>query len=84
MDKYFDFTLKEGSSMVVSCPTMCGKSTYVHALLNDEHIFGRPPQKVYWFYGQATDDLKSGPGYILHEGLPDSFDYIPPKQYHSA
>ena len=64
--------------MVVSGPTMCGKSTYVRTLLNDEHIFGRPPQKVYWFYGQATDDLKSKPGYILHEGLPDSFDYIPP------
>jgi hypothetical protein len=78
MEKYFDFTLREGSSMVVSGPTMCGKSTFVHALLNDEHIFGKPPGKVYWFYGQVTEDLKSKPDYILHEGLPESFDYIPP------
>ena len=77
MEKFFDFTLKEGSSMVVSGPTMCGKSTFVHALLNDGHMFSRPPERVYWFYGQVTDDLKAKPGYILQEGLPDSFDYIP-------
>ncbi len=39
MEKHFDFSLREGSSMVVSGPTMCGKSTFVHALLNDKHMF---------------------------------------------
>src|SRR3981189_2546762 len=77
MDKFFDFTLKEGSSMGVSGPTMSGKSTFVHALLNDKSIFRSPPERVYWFYGQATDDMKTR-GYILKEGLPDSFTDIPP------
>ena len=78
MEKHFDFSLREGSSMVVSGPTMCGKSTFVHALLNDKHMFSRPPERVYWFYGQATDELKCKTGYILQEGLPDSFEFIPP------
>src|SRR3981189_315480 len=78
MDKFYDFSLREGSSMVVSGPTMCGKSTFVHALLNDKHMFSRAPERVYWFHEQATDDLKAKKGYILQEGLPESFDYIPP------
>ena len=77
MDKCFDFTLKEGSSMLVCCPTMSGKSTFVHALLNDRRIFSTPPEKVYWFHGQETEELKSKHGYIVQEGLPESFDYIP-------
>lgn len=77
MEKCFDFSLKEGSSMMVSGPTMCGKSTFVHALLKDKSIFSRPPERVYWFYGQATDDLNDK-DYILKEGLPDSFADIPP------
>jgi hypothetical protein len=78
MDKFYDLSLREGSSMVVSGPTMCGKSTFVHALLNDKQMFSRAPERVYWFYGQATEELKCIKGYILHEGLPDSFEYIPP------
>ena len=72
MDKAFDFSLKDGSSMVVSGPTMCGKSTFVHALLNDFQIFSTQPERIYWFYGQSTDVLKSK-NYIIKEGLPDSF-----------
>ena len=78
MEKCFDFTLKEGSSMLVCGPTMSGKSTFVHALLKDRRIFSKPPGLVYWFYGQATDALTSKQGYILKQGLPESFDYIPP------
>jgi hypothetical protein len=77
MEKPFDFTLKQGSSMVVSGPTMCGKSTFVHALLGDAQMFSRPPERVYWFYGQVTDDLKNK-NYIIKEGLPESFADIPP------
>src|SRR3977135_2414670 len=77
MDKCHDFTLKEGSSMLVCGPTMSGKSTFVHGILNDKRIFNRPPKKVYWFYGQETDELKAKKGYILKRGLPDSFNYIP-------
>src|SRR5271156_4080637 len=79
MEKFYDFSLREGSSMVVSGPTMCGKSTFVYALLNDKHMFSKAPERVYWFYGQVTEELKlNNKGYILHEGLPDSFDYISP------
>ena len=77
MDKFYDFTLKEGSSMVVSGPTMSGKSTFVHALLSNKQIFNKPPERVYWFYGQVTDDLKDK-DYILKEGLPETFANIPP------
>ena len=77
MDKHYDLTLKDESSMVVSVPTMCGKSTFVHALLSGKHIFSTSPEKVYWFYGQATDDLKNK-DYILKEGLPETFVDIPP------
>ena len=77
MDKSFDFTLKDGSSMVVSGPTMSGKTTFVHALLNDKAMFSNPPGRVYRYYGQATDDLK-GKDYILKEGIPESFADIPP------
>ena len=63
--------------MVVSGPTVCGKSTFVHALLNDRSIFSSPPERVYWFYGQSTDDLKTK-DYILKEGLLESFADIPP------
>ena len=62
--------------MVVSGPTMCGKSTFVHGLLGDKQIFSTPPDRVYWFYGQVTDDLKDK-DYILKEGLPDTFTDIP-------
>src|SRR5271156_1225133 len=76
MKKLFDFTLKEGNSMVVSGPIMCGKSAFVHGLLGDKQIFATPPDRVYWFYGQVTDDLKVK-DYILKEGLPDTFTDIP-------
>jgi hypothetical protein len=77
MDTPFDFTLKDGSSMLISGPTMCGKSTFVHSLLTDKQIFSKPPQRVYWFYGQITDDLKNK-DYILKEGLPETFvDILP-------
>src|SRR5271156_2915167 len=77
MEKFYDFTLKDGSSMVVSGPTMCGKSTFVHALLKDKSIFSNSPERVYWFYGQVTDDLKNK-DYVLKEGLPETFIDIPP------
>lgn len=71
-----DFTLKEGSSMVISGPTMCGKSTFVHSLLSNNNIFNSIPRRIYWFYGQVTNDLKNK-DYVLKEGLPDTFEDIP-------
>ena len=77
MDKYFDFSLKGGSSMLVCGPTMAGKSTFVHDLLKDKSIFDKPPASVYWYYGgESTEGLK-GRGYILKSGLPDNFLDVP-------
>jgi len=78
MNKCLNFSLKEGSSMLVCGPTMSGKSTFVHALLSDRRIFSKRPKRVYWFHGQETEELKSKKGYVIKEGLPESFDYIPP------
>jgi GTPase SAR1 family protein len=62
--------------MLVCGPTQSGKSTFVHALLSDRQIFSNKPKMVYWYYGQHTPDV-ANKGYILQEGLPDSFDKIP-------
>src|ERR1700727_2101216 len=72
MAKAFDFTLKEGSSMIGSGPTMCGKSTFVHSMLADKELFSAPVVRVYWYFGQETDVLL-GNCYILKVGLPESF-----------
>ncbi len=44
--------------------------------LNTPPKFSTPPEKVYWFHGQATDELNTK-NYILKEGLPESFTDIP-------
>jgi len=79
MEKCFDFSLKGGSSMLVCGPTMAGKSTFVHALLNDKSIFDEPPTNVYWYHGGSgdCDDALRNKGYIVREGLPESFADVP-------
>lgn len=78
MEESFDFTLKSGSSMLVCGPTMAGKSTFVHSLLQNKQIFDKPPNAIYWFYGGDSVIGLEGKGYILHKGLPDTFNNIPP------
>ena len=71
-----DFTLKMSSSMTVSGPSQCGKSTFTHGLLAlKNEIFNTPPSKIYWYYGQYTKVLATKP-YILEQGLPESFDHV--------
>ena len=77
MAKAFDFTLKDGSSMIVSGPTMCGKSTFVHSMLADKQLFSVPVVRVYWYFGQETDVLL-GKGYVLKVGLPESLQTLNP------
>ena len=80
MEKYFDFSLKGGSSMLVCGPTMAGKSTFVHSLLNDKSIFDEPPTHIYWYHGgdaSACNEMLTSKGYIVREGLPDSFVDVP-------
>ena len=54
MDKYFDFSIKGGSSMLVCGPTMAGKSTFVHNLLKDKSILiNNPLQSIGTMAGKA-------------------------------
>src|SRR5438552_13078114 len=77
MEKYFDFSLKSSSSMLVSGPTMAGKSTFVHNLLKDKSIFDKTPSAVYWYYGRESIEGLEGRGYILRNGLPENFLDVP-------
>ena len=77
MDKCFDFTLKEESSMLVCGPTMAGKSTFVHALLSDKNIFEKQPSNVYWYHGGENDVGLNDKGYIIKRGLADNFWMFP-------
>ena len=66
--------------MLLAGPTESGKSTFVKALLaHKDLLFETVPKKVYWFYGQHTDDLLSlPPEYVINEGLPENFNSIEP------
>ena len=64
--------------MLVSGPTMAGKSTFVHSLLKDKTIFDNPPKNVYWYHGGESDEGLVNKGYIVRQGLPDSIKDIPP------
>ena len=63
--------------MIVSGPTMSGKSTFVHNILSDKSIFSTPPKAIYWFHGGDTDIGLSGRGYVVKQGLPETFNDIP-------
>jgi energy-coupling factor transporter ATP-binding protein EcfA2 len=79
MFKKHDFTLKNGSTMLIAGPTESGKSTFVRGLLRNLDLFEVPPRKIYWFYGQHNDSLVDLPSeYELNEGLPESFQGIVP------
>ena len=70
----FDFRLKNESSLLLSGPSQCGKSTLLNQMLSDENLFVHKLEKIYWYYGQMNDDLcKNNNNYILREGLPESY-----------
>ena len=75
----YDFRLKNESSLLLSGPSQCGKSTLLHQILADENLFHHKLEKIYWYYGQLNDDMCANDNnYILREGLPDSFADIEP------
>ena len=63
--------------MLVCGPTMAGKSTFVHALLNGKNIFEKQPSNVYWYHGGESDVGLKDKGYIIKSGLPDNFLDVP-------
>src|SRR3981189_3491563 len=75
----FDFRLKNESSLLLSGPSQCGKSTLLNQILTDDNLFHHKLERIYWYYGQMNDDLcKNDNNNILREGLPDSFADIEP------
>src|SRR3981189_52118 len=67
-----------GSCMLVAGPIWSGKTSFVIRMLDSAHIlFDTLPSFVYWFYGQKTAqyDLLTKKNYIMHEGLPENFDF---------
>ena len=67
--KFYDFRLKNASSMLVCGPTQAGKSTFVHGLLNNLHILEVEPKNIYWFYGQYNEDLFLKPYVLMRDYL---------------
>lgn len=82
MGETFDVRFRHNASMILSGPSMSGKTTFILKLLQHKHlIFDVPPKKVYWYYGvyqpKLHERLREG-NVILKEGLPTSFDKIEP------
>src|SRR3981189_3754593 len=70
-----------GSCMLVAGPIWSGKTAFVIRMLDGAHIlFDTLPPFVFWFYGQKTaqHDLLTKKNYIMHEGLPENFDFCEP------
>ena len=70
-----------GSCMLVAGPIWSGKTSFVTRMLDSTHIiFDVQPSFVYWFYGQktATHDVLTKKNYIMHEGLPENFNFCEP------
>jgi energy-coupling factor transporter ATP-binding protein EcfA2 len=76
-ESWYDFRLKNGSSMLVCGPTQSGKSTFVNGLLEHLDIFETKPKNIYWFFGQFNNELSTKP-YITNEGLPEHFQNVEP------
>jgi hypothetical protein len=71
-----DVRLKMKSSMTISGPSQCGKSTFTHALLAlKDIIFDEVPTKIYYYYGEYNPTLARKP-YIIEQGLPESFEHV--------
>ena len=77
-----DFRLENDSSMLVSGPSKCGKTTFVIELLeNRERLFRSPTRHVWWFYGVDSPEVHNklrAMGVNLVEGSPqrEHFDSI--------
>src|SRR5271156_2645408 len=76
-----DARIHMGSCMLVTGPILSGKTSFFIRLMDSAHVlFDIVPTYVYWFYGQKTEahDLLTRKGFIMHEGLPENFDFCEP------
>ena len=76
-----DARVHMGAPMLVAGPIWSGKTSFVIQMLDSAHVmFDTLPSYVYWLYGQKTaqHDLLTRKNYIMHEGLPENFDFCEP------
>ena len=81
-----DFRLENDSSMIISGPSKCGKTTFVIDLLHHkDRLFRHPIRCVYWFHGAAQGAvhrmLCDRMGVVMKEGVPTEDDFEPIQQY---
>src|SRR3981189_764076 len=76
-----DARIHMSSCMLVAGPIWSGKTSFVIRMLDSAHVvFDTLPSFVYWFYGHkaAQYDMLTKRNYIMHEGLPENFDFCEP------
>lgn len=86
MDTVFDARLQHPFCMIVSGPSMSGKTNFVTSLIEKAlALIYPPPETITWFYGEETENINYLKR-LFHgkinavKGMPDSFDqYINPK-----
>ena len=71
------FRLKTPSSILIVCPSGCGKTCFTESLLLDhlEELFVNPPSTVHYCYGVWQDGFrtKKEAGVQFHEGVLTTF-----------
>jgi hypothetical protein len=82
----YDFRLENDSSMIISGPSKCGKTTFVIDLIRrKDRLFRHPIRNVYWFHGASQghvhEKLCSEMGVIMKEGVPSEDDFEPIQQH---
>jgi len=64
------FQFKTPSLIILSGSSQAGKTTFVHKLLHNKHLFEHPPAKILYCMGVETQSLPPA-GVELYRGLPD-------------
>lgn len=70
-----DTRLKHKSAMIISGPSMAGKTTFVKELIKHRvAMYDEPPRKVHWFTGTHFEDEN----FNIYDGMPQTFDMVQP------
>ena len=85
-NEHIDFRLENDSSMIISGPSKCGKTTFVLEMLQrKDRLFRNPIRNVYWFHGAAQgpvhEKLQTEMGVIMKQGVPTEEDFEPIQRY---
>lgn len=77
MQSTFDARIKHPFCMIVTGPSMSGKTHFVVNLIQNSQLIHPPPNNIVWFYGIDTYDTRSnlrGDHIRFVRGIPESFD----------